>query len=766
MFLNTKENELECFKLAKLYFNSNPKEYEKSLKELNKISILIKNITIIHMKTLCLLMLSKYEDIIEFYYIHRIYLDSIFNQNKTNKDNESEENEIKKIISIAFYNLGMRQKAKSICPDIKDDYQSEKFQIEIISEKKENNIKVNSEEKEKLNIINPLKSNRINENIVLKNIKHNLDDNLKNKKKEEEKNETKKDTNLNLNTSKDLMPISTQFVDDLFKSAIKTNKLKNLQQIFENDENAEKDETPRNNNEKDNLKEQNEKLKNKDNSDKNNELDEEEKGGFIEKNDTMSSKLSKGSNISNIYNKLKEGISNIDDLTKEDGLLMTFEEKIKEMKNDKEEKSNDDKNKENENKHENNDNKNDDNEKQENIKSNRSEKTKKKEIKGPLKKQKIPFVKKLTNVNVSTNFKLKKKIVSGDIVKSVKENENEIEEEKEIINKEEEEENEDKENKNSISSIENKEKEEDKENKESQESKEKKENLEKDDDKDNKEATKNEPENKNKEEKIENNNKALNNHNNNNVLKKSFTQDKERTFINKEIKRIYLKPNNNEKNNTIRKESLKENNKRISEGFIKNCKTYGYKNPFEFTLNPEEGGSFKAILSNLSQNEKKEEEENKNNVKENIKINDKKEENKKDLKSEEGSIINIDKNRALLRVEIDGEQIDLVQNDNPSRKNSKYADYINIDYKEFSNKKRKVMIDKFRESAVKSFDIKNKGQMPKSTKINSFNLRGVKNTTPFSINESDNSSFSKLNETNLKKTCFYKTNYFLNKFDN
>ena len=55
-----KEKELEYFKTAKNYINSNPSKYEKSLEELNKITLLLKNITIIHMKTLCLLMLTKY----------------------------------------------------------------------------------------------------------------------------------------------------------------------------------------------------------------------------------------------------------------------------------------------------------------------------------------------------------------------------------------------------------------------------------------------------------------------------------------------------------------------------------------------------------------------------------------------------------------------------------------------------------------------------------------------------------------------------------
>ena len=137
MIIKEKEKELDYYKLAKKYFNSNPQEYEKSLEQLNKISILIKNITIIHMKTLCLLMLSKYEDIIEFYYLHRKYLDLIFNQTNNSK-NEIEIKEIKKIISIAFYNLGMRQKAKVICPEIKDDFQIEKNNFEIIQIRKDN----------------------------------------------------------------------------------------------------------------------------------------------------------------------------------------------------------------------------------------------------------------------------------------------------------------------------------------------------------------------------------------------------------------------------------------------------------------------------------------------------------------------------------------------------------------------------------------------------------------------------------------------------
>ena len=63
-------------------------------------------------------------------------MDLIFQQN--NIRDEIEINEIQKIISIAFYNLGMRQKAKVICPEIKDDFQIEQNSFEIIQIKKDN----------------------------------------------------------------------------------------------------------------------------------------------------------------------------------------------------------------------------------------------------------------------------------------------------------------------------------------------------------------------------------------------------------------------------------------------------------------------------------------------------------------------------------------------------------------------------------------------------------------------------------------------------
>ena len=809
-----KEKELEYFKSAKKYFNSSPSEYSKSLKELNKITLLIRNITIIHMKTLCLLMLSKYEDIIEFYYLNRNHLELLLRQKNSdssnddnNNDIENEKEEIKKIISIAFFNLGMKKKAKILCPDIKDEYIIEKSEFEIIQSKED----VIDNRKIKIN------SNRINESILLRNIKNNLDKSIESKKGDESNK-----VSSNLNSSRELIPKINEFVDNLFKSAIETNKMRNPKQEIKE-----------------------ESVKEEEDSKNNKEINDLNSGDFIEQNESL---LSNGSNVSNINKKLKLEINlnNINNIKKEDGQLMTMEEKIKanlEENNDKskdeknnddksnddksidnkgnesiDDKSNDDKNNDKKsddknnnkvNKNENNDDKKSDsknsdnktinkdnkdenkedqnNEKKEsndknnkkknnddnnntnnenniNIKSNRSEKyNNQKEIKGLLNKQKIPYMRKLTKEEVvrkrleGVKTKEKTNIKKEEKIKNTIEEKNEIIEENDNIEKEK---NKEQEEKKEIN-IENKENnvlKDNRETKENIENKKEKENEENiiNDLKDNNDKI----ETQNKEEKNDNNK----NSNNNNYIKKSYTHDKKMTFINKELKRIYPKPDDNEKN-SIRKDNINDKNKRISIGNIKTCKTNSFKNPFEFTLNPEEGGSFKQISSNSSLNENNEKEGNKNNnINENIKINDKKDEINKDSKNEQS--VNIDQNRALLRVEIDGEQIDLIQNENPSRKNSKYANYINIDYNEFSNKKRKKMIDKFRNSAVKGLNIINKDELPKSTKINSYVLRGIKSSNPFNMNDAQSfSSMTNKTPSNIKKTCFYKTSYFLDKFD-
>ena len=895
------EKELEYFKSAKKFLNSNPSEYDKSLEELNKITHLIKNITIIHMKALCWLMLSKFEDIIEFYYVNKTHLESIFNKDYNNNiNNEKEKKEIKKIISLAFYNLGMRQKAKNICPEIKDNYKEERFELNIIQNNPiNNNILLVNKDILKAGYLN---SNRIDKDALLKNIINNLDSNAKNNN-EEDKNKLEN----NLNTTKDLIPISAGFVDDLFNKAIENNKLKQLEDIIAPEETIPKEKENDNNNieNKNNKKDENkdegnleevngsiiskssnrtniynklkeeielnykdiqkedgllitfeEKMKenkinndkkienkddeiNKNNISKENSIDrspennkEEEKnksnsnlntandlvpistgfvddlfnkaiednkikqsenkktpeesiskeeeniknnnkvnnndeskdnsnsesiensknkkdenksqnnnseGNFVEVNGSI---ISKSSNRTNVYNKLKEEIElNYNDIQKEDGLLVTFDEKIKDYQNNNDEsiKNNDNKDKEintNENNNENNnenENKNED--------SNRSKKSEKqKEIKGPLNIQKIPFVKKYTSdaIQVNTKLKRKKEKINPENSKKeeIKEDLDEDKKDIEDIN----------ENKNET----------------------KNENKEEKKNKDNNSNTNNiQNEEIKEDEKI---NKEKNN-DNNNFIKKSFTMNDKMNFINKDIHRIYPNLNNNDKKRN-ENQNDKANNKRISIDGVKSYNTYGFMNPIEFTLNPEEG-SFKPISSASSQNEKNEEEKEdkkkgtkeKLNLDDNIDINDKKDEIENDKKDEQN--INIDKNRALLRVEIDGEQIDLVHNDNPSRRNSKYGNYINIDYTEFSNQKRKKMIEKFRDSAVKDFDIKNQTQFQKTMKLNSYNLRGIKKTKEFSINgeNEQNKTITDNSQSNLKKTCFYKTSYFLDKFD-
>ena len=888
------EKELEYFKSAKKFLNSNPSEYDKSLKELSKITSLIKNITIIHMKTLCWLMLSKFENIIEFYYVNKTHLESIFNKDyKNNSNNEKEKKEIKKIISLAFYNLGMRQKAKIICPEIKDNFEEEHFELNYIQNNpNNNNILLINKDMLKAGNVN---SNRIDKDTLLKNIINNLDTNAKNKNEEE----TNKLEN-NLNTTKDLIPISTGFVDDLFNKAIENNKIKQLENIItpeetiskekenyeyeENKKNENKienkdeggnfveingsilskssnrtnvykklkdeielnyndiqnengllitfeekmkenkinndnivenkenelnkiniskennlDKSPKNNKEEEKDKSnsnlnttkdlipistgfvddlfnkaiENNKIKqsenkkapeetiskeekniennnkedkkdeNKDNKtnenieNKENKKDESSEGNFDEMNESI---ISKCSSKTNVYKKLKKEIElNYNDIQKEDGLLITFNEKIKDYKinNDA---INDNKDKEINKRKTNND-------KNKNEYSNRSKKSEKqKEIKGPLNKQKIPFTKKLTSDTIQVNTKLENK----------KENINPENSQKEEI-KEDLKEDKD-EDKNEIESINENKNETKNENKEGK----------------NKDINSNNNNIQNEEIKEDEKINKEKNNDNNNIIKKSFTMNNKMNFINKDIHRIYPNlDNKDKKRNEIPNDIA--SNKRISLDRVKSYKTYGFMNPIEFTLNPEEGASFKPISSTSSQIEKNEEEKEKEdkkngvngniNLDDNIDINDKKDEIENDTNNEQN--INIDKNRALLRVEIDGEQIDLVHDDNPSRRNSKYGNYINIDYTEFSNQKRKKMIEKFRDSAVKNFDIKNQTQFQKTMKLNSFNLRGIKKTKEFSINEDNepNKTITENSQSNLKKTCFYKTSYFLDKFD-
>ena len=261
MIIKEKENDINHFNSAKKYFNSSPSDYTNSLKELNQISFLKQNLTVMHMKVLCQLMLAKYEDIIEYYYVNKKYFDTIFDK----ADNEVK-NEIKKIISIAFFNFNYKKKAKIICPDIKDeyDYKIEKSEIEILKEKEDDSY-------------GKIETGRINKKKTLTNIKHKLDKNMKIIKQKK---------------SEELMAIASDFVDDLFKTSKKTELIQNIVEESKNDDNIEK----------------------------------------MEENQSSSS---------DIFLKLKnEILSDIEEIQKEKGNLITFEEKIKNIQNNETKKEN------------------------------------------------------------------------------------------------------------------------------------------------------------------------------------------------------------------------------------------------------------------------------------------------------------------------------------------------------------------------------------------------------------------------------------------
>ena len=260
MIIKEKEKDINHFNSAKKYFNSNPSDYTNSLKELNQISFLKQNLAVIHSKVLCQLMLSKYEDIIECYYINKKFFDAIFD----NSDNE-EKNEIKKIISLGFFNFNCKKKAKIICPDIKDefDYKIEKSEYEILKEKEDDSY-------------GKIETGRVNKKKTFTNIKHKLDKNMKiiEQKKSEE-----------------LMAIASDFVDDLFKTSKSSNSIKKFGKEVKNNDKLEK-------------------------------IEEKQSSG------------------SDIYLKLKNEISDIKDIQKEDGNLITFEEQIKGISNNEKKSEN------------------------------------------------------------------------------------------------------------------------------------------------------------------------------------------------------------------------------------------------------------------------------------------------------------------------------------------------------------------------------------------------------------------------------------------
>ena len=252
MIIKEKENDLNHFNQAKKYINSNPSDYVNSLIELNKISFLIQNITIVHMRILCLLMLSKYEEIVEYYYLNRKFFDDTLNKS----ENEEEKSEIKKILSLGFYNFNIKQKAKQICPEIKDEYNYEIEKFELFFLKKIENL-----------------------------------------------GEIKK------NNSKELMQVSSTFVEILFKNVKTDINRKNLYQSHIYFEIIS--------------------------------LKKKQQESII-----MNASNSYNSSQSDIYAKMRDGISDSYKSQKENGNLITFEEKIK-VKEEKIEKKESEKDNEN-----------------------------------------------------------------------------------------------------------------------------------------------------------------------------------------------------------------------------------------------------------------------------------------------------------------------------------------------------------------------------------------------------------------------------------
>lgn len=96
----------ELFLNAKDKINSIDPDYLSALEELNKIEKRSITMCIEHMKIICLYMLNKQEDIIEYYYTHKAEVQSYCRVNE----------EFKKIIAAAFYSSGMKKKANEFYP--------------------------------------------------------------------------------------------------------------------------------------------------------------------------------------------------------------------------------------------------------------------------------------------------------------------------------------------------------------------------------------------------------------------------------------------------------------------------------------------------------------------------------------------------------------------------------------------------------------------------------------------------------------------------
>jgi len=133
--MNFNEN---FIKAKEKMFCKNP-DYNFALNELKNINKEKETICIIHMKIICFFMLEQYENVIEIYYNNKQLLLNYIENN----------NDIKKILALCFYQIDFKSKAKTFFNEIKEEkkiFDSKKLifnknSFEIICENNNNNNK-------------------------------------------------------------------------------------------------------------------------------------------------------------------------------------------------------------------------------------------------------------------------------------------------------------------------------------------------------------------------------------------------------------------------------------------------------------------------------------------------------------------------------------------------------------------------------------------------------------------------------------------------
>ena len=104
-------------------------DYSSALTELSKIPKKMITPCINHMKIICFFMLQQFEDIIELYYVNKEEVTKLFLSN----------GDLLKMVACAFYEVGMKSKAKDLCSEIipEDELVSESFEVTFEGTKKE-----------------------------------------------------------------------------------------------------------------------------------------------------------------------------------------------------------------------------------------------------------------------------------------------------------------------------------------------------------------------------------------------------------------------------------------------------------------------------------------------------------------------------------------------------------------------------------------------------------------------------------------------------